>query len=124
MRDVTDKMVTEHRYSSVKPPSFRSIRPAPTGKPTPNRERVLGLCHGLRLGFISRPLFYDDVFYKGAGRWSTRDHKTLLELLYGGHLKVFQMPGDLPGEHPLSSVGTKAGQHYLLTDARKPWGIE
>lgn len=114
MLDVTENMTTEHLYSSVKPAEFRNISPAMFL--TPPRERVLEACHGLRLAFVSKPLFYDNALR----HLNKRVHKSLLALLYGGWLQVFQVNEDLPGEHPPSRVGARGGRHFLLCDKRQP----
>jgi len=114
MLDVTEYTVTEHQSASIKPQGFRNIPPA--ASLTPHRERVLQASHGLRLAFVSKPLFYDNAFRL----LNKRDHKTLLALLYGGWIQVFQVDGDLPGIHLFSRIGTRAGRHFLLWDKRQP----
>ena len=113
MEDVTESMVTEHQYSSTKPQEFRNLQPVK--KLTSSQERTLQACHGLHLAYISKPLFYD----KALRLFNKRDHKTLLNLLYGGWVKVYRVPGDLPGDQPPSHVGAREGRHFLLVDSRQ-----
>jgi hypothetical protein len=110
--DVTD------RFNSIITTSFASIPQylkglKPMTKLTPAGRRVLAKFDGQELGYISKAPVYDDP----VKRLKKTEHKTLIRLLLGKHLRLIKVDGPLPGDHRPSRIGTDALWHYVLRKA-------
>ena len=68
---------------------------------------------GLDLAFISGVIFYDDAFKN----LKKNEKKAVLSLLMGGRLKLYKVPGPLPGVHKPSRIGAMADYYYRMVSA-------
>lgn len=105
--DVTDRIVSQYT-NRLRRLRLGAIKPMT--KITDAGRRVLEKFDDLTLGYVSNPLMFDE----SVKRLPKRDHKTLIRLILGGHMRIMRIPGDLPGNHKDSRIGAKAGYHYRL----------
>jgi hypothetical protein len=108
-KDVTEAIARELRHGHTVPIQLRQMKSM--DKLTPAGRRVLAEWSGVRLGYVSRALVYDQRIRRHIDR---RDHKTLIRLVFGGHLRVVRVARPLPGDHPPSRVGAHEPYHYEL----------
>ena len=115
--DETERIIGDLKWAlsggGVAPQNLRGrVKPIPVAD-SPLRKKTLAKWNGKRLGFVSKAPIYDDSFKN----IKAAEHKALLGLIMGRALRIYQVPGPLPGEHRPSRVGAHADSHYLLMKA-------
>jgi hypothetical protein len=110
--DVTDRFNSEITSSFVVLPAhLKGLKPMT--KLTPAGKSVLAKFDGQELGFVSKAPVYDDA----VKRLKKVEHKTLIRLLLGKHLRLIKVDGPLPGVHKPSRIGADNLYHYVLRKA-------
>lgn len=108
MKDNTERLVSDFRFAAL-PQHLRGL--TPMGKVTEAGARVLEKYNGLAIEYISNPLVYG-VQFRNIGKV---EHKTLLRLFLGGHVRVFRKDGPLGTRH----IGGDAKFHYVVYSANR-----
>ncbi len=104
--DHTDKVKAEISYAA-KLRFGCDIQPAKSL--TPARKQLLQRLHGMKLGWVSNALIYDDSMRA----LKKAEQKAVVALLLGGHLRVLRVQGPRPNESRRELA--QAEFHYLLT---------
>lgn len=112
MTDVTDSIQSELMSHVAIPGYLRNLRPLE--KITPNASIIMGMVDGWRLSFISRAVIYDQAMR----RLDKNQHKMLIRLILGGHIRVMRELGPLPNPHK-NQIGSDGMYHYILTTSNK-----
>lgn len=90
------------------------ITAAKRGKLNKSQKKVMQMVgKELDLPFISNVLLFADEFR----HLKKNERKAVLALVMGGVLKLYRVPGPLPGVHRPSKVGANANNHYRLVPA-------
>jgi len=115
--DVTKKQVEKNVFS-IRIYEFGlgdgNIKPAKRGKLNKSQQKVMKIVgHGLDLPLISNVLLFAEPFK----RLKKIERKAVVALAMGGLLKLYKVPGSLPGAHKASSIGATAPNHYRLVSA-------
>lgn len=113
--DVTEQLAADLRTSYGLSREF--LRLTPMEKLSKAGARVLEMCDGLKLGYVSKAPVYDEAVRDGL---TLTERKVLVRLVLGGLIRVIRVCGPLPGEHRAGRIGARAEFHYVLRADWRP----
>lgn len=105
--DVTDSMARDISCGAL-PATLRGLTPCT--KISAAMRQWLSAVDGLRLGFVSKAVVYDEALRP----FKATQRKTIARLVMGGLIRVHRVAGPLPGVHAASRIGARAECHYKL----------